>query len=67
MTQPHYSRDDLHQTMRDCIIRQEWESHFAPPEGIEGRGGADPTTELKGFKRDAEPMIIAPMKSDTAS
>lgn len=61
MSQPHYSRDDLHKTMRDCIIRQEWEDHFAPPEGVHGRGGADPTTELKGFKRDADTMIIAPM------
>lgn len=59
--QSHYSQDDLRQTMRDCIIRQEWEDHFAPPEGVAGRGGADPVTELKGFKRDADPMIIEPM------
>lgn len=59
--QNHYSQDDLRQTMRDCIIRQEWDDVFAPPEGVAGRGGADPMTELKGFKRDADPMIVEPM------
>lgn len=57
----HYTSDELRQVMRDSIIRQEWEEVFAPPEGKYGQGGADPTTELKGFKRDADNMIIEPM------
>ena len=57
----HYTSDELRQVMRDSIIRQEWEEVFAPPEGKYGQGGADPTTELKGFKRDADTMIIEPM------
>jgi len=61
--QTHYTGEKLEQTIRDSLIRQEWEPEFAPPEGQFGRGGADPSTELKGFKKDAQSMIVQPLLS----
>ena len=61
MTERHYTAAQLKVMIQDTIIRQEWEPAFAPPEGQFGQGGADPDTELKGFKKDAQSMIVEPM------
>lgn len=53
----------LIQNAKRYLSGMEWEDRFAPPEGKFGQGGADPHTELLGFKRDGHAQVISRLEN----